>query len=99
VTIHAGDLVLLDIGAANRDPAVFDDPNRLDITRKAAAHLTFGYGASYCLGAALARLELNTVFAQLLTRFPSMYLTVDPAALSVRADALASGLVELPVAW
>lgn len=99
VTIRAGDLVLLDIGAANHDPAVFGDPRRLDVTRRDAPHLSFGYGPRYCIGAALARLELNTVFASLLCRFPSMRLTADAADLRLRADALAGGLVELPVSW
>lgn len=99
IAIRAGDLVLLDIGSANHDPAVFGEPDRLDIDRKGAAHLTFGYGARYCIGAPLARIELNTVFSQLIPRFPSMHLTVDPATLTVRNDVLAGGLIELPVAW
>jgi cytochrome P450 len=99
VTIHAGDLVLLDIGSANHDPVVFARPERTDVTRKEAAHLAFGYGARYCIGAPLARIELKSVFAQLIPRFPSLHLTVDPAALPVRRDVLAGGLVELPVSW
>jgi cytochrome P450 len=99
VTIHTGDLVLLDIGSANHDPVVFADPERTDIARKDAAHVTFGYGARYCIGAPLARIELKTVFAQLIPRFPSMHLTVDPATLPLRRDVLAGGLVELPVSW
>jgi cytochrome P450 len=99
VTIHPGDLVLLDIGSANHDPAVFTDPERIDVARREAAHLAFGYGARYCIGAPLARIELKTVFAQLIPRFPSMRLTVDPATLLTRRDALAGGLVELPVSW
>jgi cytochrome P450 len=99
VAIHAGDLVLLDIGSANHDPAAFSEPDRLDISRKGAAHVTFGYGAHYCIGAPLARIELKTVFAQLIPRFPSMHLTADPATLTVRNDVLAGGLAELPVAW
>jgi cytochrome P450 len=99
VTIHPGDLVLLDIGSANHDPEVFTDPERIDVARKEAAHVAFGYGARYCIGAPLARIELNTVFAQLIPRFPSMHLTGDPATLPTRRDALAGGLVELPVSW
>jgi cytochrome P450 len=99
VTIHSGDLVLLDIGSANHDPVVFTDPERIDVARREAAHLAFGYGARYCIGAPLARIELNAVFAQLIPRFPSMRLTVDPATLPTRRDALAGGLVELPVSW
>jgi cytochrome P450 len=99
VTIRAGDLVLLDIGSANHDPVAFADPARPDVARKEAAHLSFGYGARYCIGAPLARLELKTVFGQLIPRFPSMHLTVDPATLHTRSDVLAGGLVELPVSW
>ena len=54
VTIKAGDLVLLSIAAANHDPSVFADPDRVDITRPAAGHLSFGHGARYCIGAPLA---------------------------------------------
>src|SRR6202008_3243148 len=89
VTIHPGDLVLLDIGSANHDPVVFTDPERIDIARKEAGHLAFGYGARYCIGAPLARIELRTAFAQLIPRFPSMRLAVDPATLSARHDVLA----------
>ena len=70
-----------------------------DVARKEATHLTFGYGARYCIGAPLARIELKMVFGQLIPRFPSMHLTVDPATLLTRRDVLAGGLVELPVSW
>jgi cytochrome P450 len=99
VAIRAGDLVLLDIEGANHDPAVFSDPDRADITRKHVAHLTFGHGAHYCIGAPLARIELNTVFAQMIPRFPSMHLAVDATTLKTRRDLLAGGLTELPVSW
>jgi cytochrome P450 len=99
VAIHLGDLLLLDIGAANHDSAEFGDPDRIDVTRRAYAHLAFGYGGRYCIGAGLARMELKTVFAQLIPRFPTMCLTVDPAALTLRRDVLAGGLGELPVSW
>jgi pentalenolactone synthase len=99
VAIRAGDLVLLDVAAANHDPAMFPDPQRFDVARKEAAHLTFGHGARYCIGAPLARIELKTVFGQLIPRFPSMRLTVDPATLPTRPDVLAGGLAELPVSW
>jgi pentalenolactone synthase len=97
--IRAGDLVLLDNGAANHDPAVFPDPDRLDVRRKAGAHLTFGHGARYCIGAPLARIELQAVFTQLVERFPRMSLAVDAGDLELRRDVLTGGLVELPVRW
>lgn len=99
VPIRAGELVLLDNGAANHDPAVFPDPDRADITRAAAAHLTFGHGARYCIGAPLARIELQAVFTQLATRFPSLRLAVEVDELTMRHDVLTGGLAELPVRW
>jgi pentalenolactone synthase len=99
VTIRAGELVVLHNGAANHDPAVFPDPDRADITRSTAAHLTFGYGARYCLGAPLARIELHAVFAQLPSRFPRMRLAVDVGELTMRRGVLVGGLAELPVRW
>lgn len=99
VVIAAGDLVILDPGSANHDPAVFTDPDVADFSRGGTRPLSFGYGRRYCLGAPLARLELNCVFTQLIPRFPDMRLTVDAAELSVDVDALGSGLVALPVSW
>ncbi len=68
-------------------------------TRPATAHLTFGHGSRYCLGAPLARIELQAVLTQLTTRFPKMRLAVDLAALRMRHDVLTGGLAELPVHW
>lgn len=99
VTIGSGDLVLLDPGSANHDPAAFPEPDRIDFVRRGAPHVSFGYGGRYCLGAPLARLELNSVFSQLIPRFPDMRLAADPAELSINTDALGAGLVELPVTW
>lgn len=100
VTVRAGELVLLDNGAANHDAAAFPEPDRFDVARPwAASHLTFGHGARYCLGAPLARVELETVFGQLVLRFPTLRLAAPVDALTLRVDTLAGGLVELPVAW
>ncbi|MGW6932924.1 cytochrome P450 [Lentzea sp. NPDC054927] len=99
VRIRAGDLVLLDNGAANHDPTVFAEPDRVDITRQAAAHLTFGHGLRYCIGAPLARMELQAVFSQLIPRFPTMCLAVPMESLSVRREMLTGGLTALPVMW
>ncbi len=99
VTVHAGELVLLDIGAANHDKSVFGDPDRFDITRQAASHLTFGHGGRYCIGAPLARIELQAVFSQLIPRFPGMRLAVPAEELRLNRDVLTSGLAQLPVTW
>ncbi|KAA0116999.1 cytochrome P450 [Mycolicibacterium sp. P9-22] len=67
--IEAGHKVQIWEGSANRDPAVFQDPDVFDIARKPNAHLGFGHGVHYCLGANLARLELRVLFEELLPRF------------------------------
>jgi cytochrome P450 len=99
VAIKAGDLVLLEIGGGNHDPTVFAEPERVDITRHAATHLSFGYGARYCIGAPLARIELQTVFSQLVSRFPTLRLAARVEELAVRDDELVGGLTALPVRW
>jgi cytochrome P450 len=99
VTVRAGELVLLDTGAANHDAAVFPDPDRFDITRPAAAHLTFGHGARYCVGAPLARIELHTVFSQLIARFPALRPATPIEELRFHTATLTGGPAELPVKW
>jgi cytochrome P450 len=76
--IDAGDTVIVLMGAANRDPEVFEEPQRLDITRpNRAEHLSLAFGPHFCLGAALARLEGEIVFTTLVTRFPQARLLSD----------------------
>ena len=99
VTVRAGDLILLDNGAANHDPTAFPDPDRFDVTRQAAPHLTFGHGPRYCIGAPLARIELQTVFSQLIPRFPGMRLAVPVEELTLDTGVLTGGLARLPVTW
>jgi cytochrome P450 len=70
VEIQCGQSVLVVVSAANRDPAVFDEPARFRLDRKGPAPLSFGYGAHYCLGSALAQLELRTALPKILTRQP-----------------------------
>jgi cytochrome P450 len=77
--ITAGDRVWTFIGAANRDPAVFTDPDRLNVTRAPNPHVTFGFGPHFCLGAPLARLEAQIALPRLHARFPRMCLT-EPAS-------------------
>ncbi|MEU7478294.1 cytochrome P450 [Lentzea sp. NPDC042327] len=99
VTIRAGDPVLLNIIAANHDEAVFPGADRVDVTRDTAASLVFGHGAHHCVGAALARMQLQVVLTQLVARFPSLRLAVGVDELALRTDTLIGGLVELPVTW
>jgi cytochrome P450 len=99
VTVRARELVLLDTGAANHDERAFPDPDRFDPSRRAMGHLAFGHGARYCIGAPLARIELQAVFAQLVPRFPDMRLAVGVDELRFKTDVLTGGLLELPVTW
>lgn len=96
-TVKAGDALLLFLGAANRDPARFPDPDRFDVARSDNRHLAFGYGAHYCLGAALAREELRIALTQLLDRLPGLELTVDDVAWQPTIDF--RGPLSLPVRW
>jgi cytochrome P450 len=75
--IDKGSLIVPVMGAANRDPAHFPDPDRLDIGRRENRHVAFGYGIHFCLGAPLARLEGQIVLAHLLRRFPQLALLTE----------------------
>ncbi|MFF2046098.1 cytochrome P450 [Kitasatospora sp. NPDC058170] len=97
--VRAGELVQVSVNAANRDEAVFPDAARFDIARQPNPHLAFGHGAHHCLGAALARLELTTVFSAVLRRFPDLRLAVPAESLRWRGGHVTLGLQELPVAW
>jgi pentalenolactone synthase len=98
--IAAGDAVLLASGVANHDQNAFAEPDRMDIDRQPAnPHLSFGHGARYCIGAALARAELTAVFERLPARFPNLRLATELNDLQWRANLLTGGLAELPVTW
>ncbi|GAA1613564.1 cytochrome P450 [Nonomuraea maheshkhaliensis] len=99
VHVRAGDLVLLDTGAANHDVSVFAEPDRFDVDRPAVPHVTFGYGARYCVGAPLARIELQVVFSQLAARFPALELGCAVEELVFDRRTLTGGLTALPVTW
>ncbi len=76
--MRAGQQVVAVVGAANRDPAAFSEPDRLDIGRQEKSHISFGRGIHYCLGASLAKLEGQIAFASLLERFSSIRLAAEP---------------------
>ncbi len=97
--VAAGDAVFVSRSAANRDPSVYPDPDRLDITRDTAAHVGFGHGAHHCLGAQLARLELQVALGSLLNRLPGLRLAVPEADLPWRTGLLMRALHALPVTW
>jgi cytochrome P450 len=99
VTIPAGDQVIALIGTANKDPSVFSDPDRFDVTRDAANHLTFGAGVHHCLGAQLARVELQEAFRGLIGRLPGLRLAVPASELEFKPGMAIHSLRELPVRW
>ena len=97
VTIPAGEVVVLSLGSANRDGAKFEDPDRLDVTRHPIGSLAFGHGIHFCIGAPLAKLEVEIGLARLLTRFPDLKLAAEPEQLRWKDSNLMKGLVTLPV--
>lgn len=98
-TVRAGEGVLAAAVNANRDPRIFTEPDRVDITREKNPHLAFGHGAHYCLGAQLARMELRVAIDALLTRFPGVRLTVSAEDVVWKTSGLFRGPVRLPIAW
>jgi cytochrome P450 len=99
VVIPKGDMVLVVIAAANRDPARFPSPEGLDITRADNKHLAFGHSIHFCLGASLARLEGEIALGTLLHRMPDLRLGVAPEALTWRPNFAWRGLEKLPVVF
>ncbi|MER6256116.1 cytochrome P450 [Streptomyces sp. NPDC001584] len=97
--VRAGDPVLVALHAANRDPEVFEDPERLDITRKQNPHMTFGHGPHHCIGAQLARLELQEALAALLERLPELRLADGPEGVEWDYGVIVRGPAKLRIAW
>ena len=96
--IRKGEMVILLLAAANRDEAVFKDPDRFDIRRTDnGRHLALGFGLHYCLGSSLARLETRIALAALLRRFPDLALAVPREAVRWRQATGLRGVVNLPV--
>ena len=97
--VAAGEMVLPLLAEANRDPAVFAEPDRFDAGREGPAHIAFGQGAHFCLGARLARLETEVALTVLLTEFPDLALAVPAEDVPWRAASLVKGPTRLPVRW
>jgi cytochrome P450 len=98
--VQAGEAVLVEFYAANHDQRAFTDPDHLDLMRENDnSHLTFGHGVHHCLGAQLARLEMQVAVTALITRFPTLRLAVAPEEVRWRSDRLVRGVQALPVAW
>lgn len=98
--VRTGDIVIASLASANRDPAVYSDPDRLDLHRTESAHLALGHGSHHCLGAHLARAEIRIAIGTLLERLPNLRLAV-PSEQVRRGDEdmVFYGLHELPVTW
>src|SRR6204780_3819382 len=97
VTIKKHHVVIALLSSANRDETVFQDPERLNISRNPNRHLGFGLGIHFCLGAPLARMEGRIAFNKLLARFPNIRLAVPRAEIRWRASPVFRGLKSLPV--
>ena len=96
VPIAKGESVLLSYVSANRDEEVFDDPMRFDVGRDPNKHLSFGYGVHFCLGAALARMEMHSFFSELIPRINTIELAGDP---ELSATTFVGGVKHLPIRY
>ena len=98
-TIRAGDGVIVATDLANRDPDVYPDPDRLDLTRNPRNHVAFGFGVHQCLGQPLARVELQVVYPTLFRRIPTLARAVPLDEVPLKHDGAVYGVYELPVTW
>jgi cytochrome P450 len=96
VQIAKGESVYLAYVSGNRDDEVFDDPFRFDVSRDPNKHVAFGYGVHFCLGAALARMEINSFFSELIPRLESIELAGEP---ELAATTFVGGLKHLPIRY
>ncbi|QSB17406.1 cytochrome P450 [Natronosporangium hydrolyticum] len=99
VLVRAGEPVLAALHSANRDQEVYDRPDEIDFSREGPSHFGFGHGAHHCLGAQLARLELQAALEALVRRVPELRFAVPEGELSWKSGMLVRGLRSLPVAW
>ena len=96
VPIAKGESVYLAYVSGNRDEEVFDDPFRFDVSRDPNKHVAFGYGVHFCLGAALARMEMNSLYSELIPRLESIELAGEP---ELAATTFVGGLKHLPIRY
>ncbi|OEU95470.1 cytochrome P450 [Streptomyces oceani] len=99
VVIRPDEAVLFATSLINRDPAVYPDPDELDLTRSARQHVTFGYGIHLCLGHNLGRVEMEVALRTLFTRLPDLHLATPVDQLTFSSGDTIQGPVSLPVAW
>ena len=99
VMVAKGEGLFLSLPSANRDDALFADPDRIDIVRDNAQHLTFGYGIHQCLGQMLARFELQVMYRAILARLPKLRLAVPLDQVRFKDDMQIYGIHNLPVTW
>ncbi|MGW3650302.1 cytochrome P450 [Streptomyces sp. NPDC000878] len=99
VTVRAGEPVVVDRSSANRDESVYTDPDELDLTRKEAPHIGFGHGAHHCLGAPLARMELQVTLHTLLTRLPGLRFADSADDVVWKSGVSTRGPELMPVTW
>lgn len=99
VTIRAGEAVVYSLASANRDETVFERADEVVLDRAANPHMAFGQGPHFCLGAPLARAELQCSLEALTSRLPGLRLAVPEEKLTWHGEMLVRGLVELPVEW
>ncbi|MEO6082135.1 MAG: cytochrome P450 [Umezawaea sp.] len=99
VTIRAGESVMVSMMAANRDPSVFPAANEIDFHREVNPHIAFGHGVHHCLGAPLARMELQVAIGTLFRRFPTLDLAVPVEDVEFKRGRLIRGPLALPVTW
>ncbi len=99
VTVRAGEGLIMANDIANRDPAVFPDGDRLDLSRDSHRHVAFGFGVHQCLGQPLARLELQVVYRTLYRRIPTLALATGVERIPFKHDGSVYGVYELPVTW
>ncbi|SHF01569.1 cytochrome P450 [Streptoalloteichus hindustanus] len=97
--VRAGEAVLPAVPSANRDAEVFDEPDRLDLTRRHNPHLAFGHGLHHCLGASLVRVQMEVALTMLLGRFPDLALAAPPDEVPWTRGMQARSPLRLPVTW